>query len=459
MRLNNVQTLLNTSDELLNVFAKVETKKDAYKALINHQLKDITKDDFKLDYEFLDSLNSILNTILNICRNHYKTTKNNELILRSSLISNFDNQSFFKTMKDFSLWKKKDSNMVPEFAYSNELVDDNNTYENRVVMSLVKRIELIIKNYDYYYDKKILILENTASKNDFTYGSMFYKQNKALINNLLTNKYQDFIKISEYINKLKKKIKKIESTPFYHSLKSFRPIIGEIIMTNIFKENLNYNKIYRFYKLTNSIIDVKKGNIALTNYVLYLLIQSLQRLGYEYVNRYPYAKYTSYGKNLIVSDKTFYFKNSMFNISIEYEGDIKGYIIDISNSNNENDNSKNLLIPYYAINGQININMSKIDCSSYNNIIIFGYDFVKKYKNNEYKKINISLNQKDYEIIDVLLSSFKYTINALKDIYETMCPICGAHQVEPTSNDIECMNCNNHYSFLNDKLVWIKSIV
>ena len=441
---------------------------------VNNFVKEVT-----LEYEnMLKKLKSsceIIETLRSELK-HYKdieATLNRAILIAEESTSNIKKAAYdeskviiedakrnaTKLINNVESEKKKDSNMVPEFAYSNELVDDNNTYENRVVMSLVKRIELIIKNYDYYYDKKILILENTGSKNDFTYGSMFYKQNKALVSNLLTNKYQDFIKISEYIDKLKKKIKKIENTPFYHSLKSFRPIIGEIIMTNIFKENLNYNKIYRFYKLTNSIIDVKKGNIALTNYVLYLLIQSLQRLGYEYVNRYPYAKYTSYDKNLIVSDKTFYFKNSMFNISIEYEGDIKGYIIDISNSNNENDNSKNLLIPYYAINGQININMSKIDCSSYNNIIIFGYDFVKKYKNNEYKNINISLNQKDYEIIDVLLSSFTYTINALKDIYETMCPICGAHQVEPTSNDIECMNCNNHYSFLNDKLVWIKSIV
>lgn len=461
MRLNNVKTLFNISDELLMAFNKVSTKQSAYLVLENKRLEDIFKIDFNFDLEFLKQLNDILNTVLTITRKHYLTTKNNEVILRSSLISTFDNQSFEKTLKDSKLWSKKDFKMTPEYAYSYEIDDDLNTYENRVVMTCLNRMELLIKNYSYYYNSKILTLNNTSNENDYTYSSKFYKSNKMLVSNLLTNKELFFAKLNEFIDKLNDKMKRIRNSRFYLALKHFKPVTGKIMLTNIFKDNRQYNKIYRFMNKTNEMVDIKKGQDSLINYTLLLLFKSLGRQGYLYIDDYPKSKYHPFNKDIVAGDAIFSFKNDQFIVSIGFNNNVLGYEIYVRNIKNLYDYSKTLFIPYYSISQlqEINIDLSNIDTSSYNNIVIFGYDFIKKYQDGQFKEIKISPFQKDFELICVFIESLTYTIEALKSIYVKTCPICGEKEIMDNHDDYSCLNCQRHYSFIKDNTIWLKSIV
>lgn len=453
MRLNNAISLFNQASAIKNSLLLTKNFDDYFKVLNKTKVLDIQEDSYRIDFKSLEELNSLLNTILAITRRHYRSFKNNEIISRSELIANFDNESFIKTTKEMSFWRKKDFSVKPLYAYSYEMIDDLNTYENRLVISALKRLELIAKNYDYYYAHQVLILENNLRKNDFSYASFLYHDNRALNANLLSKENTQTKEIDEYILKLKDKIKKIQNTPFYLALKGVPLVKDKITLTNIFKENRLYNQVYRFYYQTHQYLNQTLGDEALLNYSYFLIIKTLIKEGYR-INQED-LKFAFLNEKAIVLTSIIRFLGKEFNLELSYLDKEKAFLIKVINAWRKQDQSLNLIyLRYHFLEEEINL--TPLDSDKYNNIYLYRFDQLAIYQNHQWVKAKFSFQQSEQEMIEVILKSLTKIISGKAEIYQAICPYCGSRYLVSENKNYLCLSCHKHYALIKKDQIWIK---
>ena len=453
MRLSNAISLFNQASSLKSSLFFANSFEDYFAMLNKMKVIDLNQDSYRIDFLTLQELNSLLNTILSITRRHYRSFKNNEIVLRSELVRSFDNESFIKTTKEMSFWHQKDFSVKPMWAYTYEMVDDLNTYENRLVISALRRIELIIKNYDYYYAHQVAILENNLNKNDFSYASFLYKDNRILNANLLSKENASSKEIDEYILKLKAKIKKIQNTPFYLALKDIPLVIGKVAMTNIFKENHLYNKVYRFYYQTHQYLNQTLGDESLIDYSYFLIIKTLIKQGYQ-IKQDNLAFHFLNEKSIILATPI-RFLGKDFNLELSYLKEKKAFLIKVINAWRKHDESTNLIYLHYSFNDN-EVNLTPLKSDEYNNIYLYSYDKLWVYQNDQWAVAKFSLEQTDQDIIDIILKSFTNIIEGKDEIYATICPYCGSRYLLEENKSYHCLNCHKNYVILRKNQIWIK---
>ena len=101
------ELLLKHDKQLLNKIAKAKNALERIDIFTAAPVKLMNAKNRDIDFLFINEINKILTTILEISRKPHFSIQGKDLILRSSLINNFSNEHFQQTIRDSSLWKKK----------------------------------------------------------------------------------------------------------------------------------------------------------------------------------------------------------------------------------------------------------------------------------------------------------------------------------------------------------------
>ena len=108
---------------------------------------------FKSDLNFFKEIEFILSVITSIISHPHLVNKGEEIIVRAEQANHVSTEMFNKTMRDSTLWKENDqTDMVPEYVYYYQQIDELRIYENIFIVMLVKMIEQEINKYKTYLD-------------------------------------------------------------------------------------------------------------------------------------------------------------------------------------------------------------------------------------------------------------------------------------------------------------------
>ena len=156
--IRNVKKFAKEHETLAVFFAHIDEVKV-------RSLQDLS---FKYDLKFFESISRILSVIISIVSRPVLANKAEEVIVRSTSAARLTPEMFQKTVADSMLWRQRGVDMIPEYVYYQQYVDEIKTYENIFIVNLIKLAktlnpDLIIGNFSTGY------LEDALDDNSFKF--------------------------------------------------------------------------------------------------------------------------------------------------------------------------------------------------------------------------------------------------------------------------------------------------
>lgn len=434
MKIIEEKLLKNEIDKLNNFATKNPFLADFYSNLDFASIDTLQNLSFKSDLEFFDEISFILSVIASIIAHPHMLNKKEEIIVRSELANQVTPEMFQKTIRDSTLWKEDDTlDMIPQYVYYYQHIDELRIYENIFIVSLIKLIEQEIKKYNAFYVSNLIT---------------YVDQDK------LSNEDDMAVKAIHKIRKLSNRIKHIKNTYFYKEVSKANTNLGNIHPTNILLKDRLYNYCFKFYKKIRTYDDSTLLIDDMRSYYYLLIVKALKEKGYQ-INNFDRA--VIFKANKFVVYKTI-LTSDMFEITIVSNNNKFGLDIEIKNKYlKENNTSKHLLLfsddPLF---NEIEIKKEK------------GYDTTEIISiwNLGLVEDNISIIFKN--IVSENEMAKKYIFDKLTaltvsyDLYSQYCPICKSNDLKLIDDTyFKCVNCNSKYSFFKkDKkdYVWFNRI-
>lgn len=421
--------------EKLNKYTKENPfLKDFYSNIDFAKIDTLQNLSFKSDLQFFDEISFILSVITSIIAHPHMLNKKEEIIVRSELANAVTPEMFQKTLRDSLLWKEDESlNMIPQYVYYHQHIDELRIYENIFIVALIKLIEQEINKYNDFY-----------------------------VSNLIT--YVDQEKLSEKddmavlalsrIKKLTNRIKHIKNTYFFKEINKGGTRLGIIHPTNILLKDRLYNYCFKFYKKMITYEDPYELLDDMRSYYYLLITKALKEKGFEVKDL---NKAIIYKINRFVISKTT-FTSEVFDVTISKNDKFNGLEILITNKKiNENNSSKHLLLftsePLFK-----DVEISKVEGFDTTEILsLWNLALVDETITTMFKNPISEENMAKKYLYD------KLTMLAVSiDLYSEYCPICKSNELKLINDTFfKCVNCNSKFSFFkhNKKdYVWFNRI-
>lgn len=393
-------------------------------ALLNElSLQDLS---FKTDLELFDEFGLILSVITTIVSNPRISNRNEETILRADQAGAIQNDMFESTMRDASLWKRKNLEMVPEYVHYHEVVDDIRIYENVFIGHLINMIDIELGKYMNFY---ISILQKFDGQSRLTYS----KDNEEMA-------------ISR-IESLDKRIKRLKNTYFYREVSKAKIDMSHITPTNILLKNRLYNMCFKFYK---KMITYEDRSHLMDDFILFYyinLIKQLNNLGFKLTTK---GDIVLDKRGSIDLYKPLTFKSDKFKIVIRRHDAYEGIVMDVSNLGIKGSNYSHLLLVdplanFEGINRMIKTGIPSL-FSSVEGITLWNMAYI----NDSAVAMFDNVYSEDVLISKWILSKCKETLASYK-LYSFYCPICRNKNVDEKDEVFRCRDCDSIYTFYSNK--------
>lgn len=389
--------------------------------IIDKTLQDLS---FDSNIEFLDEISFIFSVISSIITRPHILSKGEEIVIRSELAPNLSTGMFQKTIRDSQLWTQDGIDMIPEYVYYYQHIDELRIYENIFIIVLIKKIEAEIIRYNEFYGSLIEAFDDQEA--------------------LSLDKDNADIALKK-LQSLNRRLKHIKHTFFYKEVSKGIKNNFQVHPTNILVKDRLYNYCYKFYKklLTYNDNEERLYDIRLFYYVG--LLKSLKNEGFRLQNAKSFEIID--GKIII---PTAIFENDDFSLSFIPNDELIGLELIVQNKKIKDDNAnkaKHLLLfdaetKFKDNKYTPNDEYDSIDVLSLWNMAHI-YDSLEIAYNNIYKE--------DELISKWLKSKIKNTI-ASYDIYTSFCAICKKQALDINENNvITCEACNSKYIFTKNK--------
>ena len=392
-----------------------------------------------------------------------------ETVSRSEVGGRLDPSSFQKTMRDSSVWRRKDGGMAPEYVYHNENEDTIVSYENLFVCLL---INLVCHDVADLYDELIPVVACFEEKEE-NKGISFGKESPFQDLPPFAYPYKDRFKPEESapsravkaLGKLNKMVKNIKASEFYRLLSSEKGINGEITLTNILLHDEVYNALYRFY--VGHYLERSKGLESLSNsqYYDYALVSLFYGLSLsepslakkinchldEKDSRLRFEPF-SLKKGLLA----FSFKEDPSSLSLQIEADA---IIKDAGDPSKTKAHYSLLMSkdYDEVNGPLlEKALFSEEESSSGAVLISMNNLSRRFDH----VLKITYYDEDNQArVQNLLSSWGMLFSCEGGLFKELCPVCGGRGVFSEGSDYICPSCGSRYVILGEKsqYLWIKS--
>lgn len=442
---SQIELLLNYNERFKDRFNLAQSDRERYFSYIHSQSQAFIEKKLEIDFAFISELNKTLTTISEIARKPHFSVRDEDIVIRSSLISEFRNEKFQKTIRESELWRQKNGQKTPEYSYGSEYVDDYAIYENIVIKMCFHKIEMVVNTFDYYYQNYIRDLGISFSFDNYTFTSFFQTTTNKLIDQSIFDIHQEVNRILETLRLSERKIDQIKKTHFYREVSKTNDIRDKIVLTNILKVDTRYNKVFHFYTRLMRNIDHIDRKEATINYLTSIILKTVHRK-FEFLNVKQVVKRNTF--NLKYENRRFYLnvlrKQNTFLFKVKPL--LRKSILAISSLTIVND-----LEEYQKISG----------VNAYEYVLANGE--IYRYVNNEFEHLKYNYSQGDFALIETLISSLFVTIDLGIDKLIKTCPICGNNNLGiKRKYDTTCLNCGAEHAAFNinqkDAFVWIKKV-
>ncbi|HKL84341.1 MAG TPA: hypothetical protein VJZ48_02585 [Bacilli bacterium] len=439
------ELLIKHDNALFNRLSKAEDDIGRIKVYLNAPVESLNNRAVMSDYAFLFRLNSVLSTILSITNKPHITVQDKDIILRSSLVSEFNNEKFIQTLRESDLWALNKGKFIPEHSHTSEYLDNVKIYENIVVMMCFHLIEKVINRIDVHYQSYTRGLSSAFAFDNYSVTSLFNANNTRLIDKTLVSR-EDIEQLRARLHLIKRKVHLINSSLFYAELKDTKPIMSSIVLTNILKFNRRYKQVFHFY---NELLK-NNNSVAITtanrNYYISLLFKVLNS-NLELKEE----KQTINDKHINTK-----FSNDKFTLTLLSKNQ-KTFLIKVKANRRKSIHTTSSL----TLINDFNEYQPILEVNAYEYVLVGEEIF--RYINKQFIPLKYHYSQGDLSLINTLISSLVVHVNLEKNHVPNTCPVCGSNTINIRRRfDMTCLNCEAEYALINadtDKpFVWIKKV-
>lgn len=378
---------------------------------------------FKYDLKFFDNISRILSVIISIVSRPTLANKGEEVIVRAASASRLTPEMFQKTVSDSTLWKQQGADMVPEYVYYQQYVDEIKTYENIFIVHLINLIDSELTKFQRFY---ISMIQSYVGQDSLSLDED--KQEQAMVK----------------VDYLQKKIVKIKNTYFYRIINKDQVRLSFVIPTNILLHNHLYNECFKFYRKLITYNDEAQINkdFFLYNYVL--ILKQLKQAGFKL-----YGKRTTRESEVVIRralnlENDLVFFSSHMKITMTCIEEENKFIFKIVNRE-DNQTNLHLLIVDKDENFD-NVLLRVQDTSKYTTIEAISL-WLRAYLDDTVNIIKQNLLS-EVEMIKQYFEERYHRVIGSQRIYSIYCPICRQKTVNEVENNIfHCESCNSLYKF------------
>lgn len=389
---------------------------------------------FKSDLNFFKEIEFILSVITSIISHPHLVNKGEEIIVRADQANHVSTEMFNKTMRDSTLWKENDqTDMVPEYVYYYQQIDELRIYENIFIVMLVKMIEQEINKYNEFYVSTILTFNNQDT--------------------LSVNKDNSDVALDK-MNNITRRLKHIKNTYFYKTINRGGTRLGHIHPTNILTKDRLYNFCYKFYKkmITYSDNYSRLQDIRAFYYIQFIKV--IKELGFT-----PYACDSLQMKGVrkfnIPKVK---FSNDLYILNVYQLEKYTGLILEVENKKVKGKKSKHLLL--FDSKPGFSDELYDVEYDKYETVEILSL-WNMGYVEGNVKSLYPNPISENEMMKEWITTKIKNVLGS-KKIYSVYCPSCKSQMLVNTSvNQLRCEKCTSKYTFYkneNGENIWFNRL-
>lgn len=409
MRIIEENLLKKMITQLNNYEKKYKGEKERFDNLKEINFSSLQELSFEKDNEFFDEVTFILSVITSIIAHPQISNRDEDIIERAEQVGNITNEALKQTLRDASLWKEKNYELVPEYIHYHQHIDELKIYENIFIGMLIKLIDTELTKYESFYQKLIPSMED---------------------NSLYIEKSEEIEKTLSVIANLKRKMLHIKNTSFYKEIKKANLSLKKIQPTNILLKNKLYNLCYKFYRSFIVYEDIKDLQLDFKKYYYYQILRVLKLADVTIDKNSKEFAFNYQNKKIKIINGE---ENDRLYLEIKYHKNIYKHQLILSTSRQLTDQyveDKN-----YITTEVISLwNLYLVDT----NKLIF---------NNQTSEI---------EIIRKWVMSKLQEVVANYKVYSKYCPICKNKNLTIENDIYHCSDCESIYTFKKEKkdVIW-----
>lgn len=404
------ENLLKKMITQLNSYEKkYQNDKERFNNLKEIEFVSLQELSFEKDNEFFDEVTFILSVITSIIAHPQISNRDEDIIERAEQVGNITNEALKQTLRDASLWKEKDFELVPEYIHYHQHIDDLKIYENIFIGMLIKLIDTEIAKYETFYQKLIPSMED---------NTLYIEQSEKIEQTLLR------------IANLKRKMLHIKNTAFYKEIKKANLSLKKIQPTNILLKNKLYNLCYKFYRKFVIYEDTKDLLSDFKKYYYYQILRVFKLDGFQVDEKSHDLVFNYLDKKIkLVSDEN----SANIYLEISYHNKIFKHQLILSTS-------RELIDEYIENKNYITTEV----ISLWNLYLVDSHKFV------------FSNQTSEIEIARKWVMSKLQEVVAKYNVYSKYCPICKDKNLTIENDTYHCSNCESIYTFKKETkdVIW-----
>lgn len=422
-----------------NLAKALATKRDlkSLKSCFDDGLISLKVNDNVSSVEYLTKINRLFDIILSITNNPKLNVISEDVIVLANQVTSLTNETFAKTIKNPSLWKRKDNGkMIPFEVHSFYQADSIDIYENRFVIfcynSVMDELKKMMQEgmFSSYSLQRLYQTTTLTFGEDNFLKDLLTRQND-ISNLLFTNNLDDE---DILLSKVYKKGKRISYSEFYKIL-SKKDLIANVMQTNILLHEQRYSYVYRFYKDRLS----ERANDGFIAFATLKIVKEMIDNDYDFSSLFK----VQYRNNSLKFYSFIASKDSFV-----YSFSLKKNLLTINVFHN-NFQTKNLVVLEERLD-------EKTIYQGYDNVFYLTLENGLQDYNNVFVLTN---EEKTNSRVEDLLKTLRIKLDYPREDVVN-CFICGSSKLEEVSNgNYCCKNCHSTFALIKKAktTVWIKS--
>lgn len=243
----------------------------------NRALHNEVSEAVTLDDTWVTTLEGALHSVEQIVRNPRKFIADEELVVDVERAR----RTNAKTVRHLAVNTRNirnigaDGEVMPKKLLTTESREELAIYENRVVCSLVTRVETFVEQRYREINQKMRMryITNVGMKSDFRYGSSEIEVDLSVSvkepprDKVLLERNNELI---ARIETLRRRVRLIKNTDFFKELSKTKPVRPPIMKTNLLKMNVDYSNCYKLwlyvssYRLIGYSVEIKDKNLPVS---------------------------------------------------------------------------------------------------------------------------------------------------------------------------------------------------
>lgn len=393
----------------------------------------------KLDTATLiERVNSCLPKLVEIVRSPYIVLKSEYEQVRTELAGNLTPQGIQQTVKNPKLWKKqRDGSLRPEYVYAKNNEDEYNTYENRVIRSLIdKTVRFLKLPIDYAKDGVKNLYEAYFQSASLNKLDLIKLMDSDLFQD---SDPQDFVDYKR-LYYLRAKLNQLRSSDFYKIMSAFPAFAGRPEATNLFVHNPNYNACFKLWLFLDefnaglSLLTQDERRSVYCAFVSLAMISIYVKLGFRIVRDVAVGRIDR-GFSL----HGFALENGTFRVLLNSDADKIEVLVQCASVKTQQKTVIELhtdIAAPYGKNNQFVVSLYRTDYSDRTACVV-------------------PSNKNSLRDLESIVRCTVFELDADRDIYSKVCLVCGSNMLDDKDYFYRCEECGAVYSFLGPQKVWL----